>query len=767
MDFDGDGKLDLIATEVGGNRVTVFHNLATPGTLTTNSFETPFALIAGNDCRFAAAADLDGDGRVDIVALNYGDKTISLIKNIGAVGSLNASSFASPTTLAAPGGPYEVAIADLTGDGKPDLAVANSDSGTISIFQNIATPGVINTNSFAASFDLPCGNTTATIAVADLDGDGKLDLVAGSVQSETISVFRNVSTGGLLTTNSFAPRVDFATGYWTHTVAIADFNGDGKPDISVVGELPSVMSIFQNTSTPGGFTAASLAPRVDFGTGWNAWGVAAGDLDGDGRPDIVFCNDYDNTLTIYQNQTPFGVSNAPPACTPSAAGLVAWWPGEGNANDSVGTDNGTLLGATTFATGEVGRSFDFTQTNEAVFIPASVNLNVGAGSGFTLEAWINPTDVSQTHPIFEWNDGVYWGVHFHIAPGQPFNANPGPGELYANIPDSGGIWHQLSSPGGVVATNVFQHVALTYDQNSGLATIYWNGQVVGQQNFGSFTPLTQAHDLYLGRRLAPSGEDATFAGLLDEPAIYNRALSSNEIAAIYNAGSAGKCPVLAAPVITAQPASLTNLSGTTAVFTASAIGTQPLTFQWFFNGTNLIGATSPTLALSNLQAGQSGSYAVLVTNVYGSVMSSNAVLSVFVPAIPPAILAQTPSEFVLLGNTAVFSVAASGSAPLSYFWLRNGTLISGATNSSFALDNAQLSDSGSQFSCLVTNAYGSASSTNVSLKVIDSTVANDLCSGAIIITNATYTNVQSTVKATSYGDPVPGLRARFRPRRLV
>ena len=63
--------------------------------------------------------------------------------------------------------------------------------------------------------------------------------------------------------------------------------------------------------------------------------------------------------------------------------------------------------------------------------------------------------------------------------------------------------------------------------------------------------------------------------------------------------------------------------------------------------------------------------------------------------------------------------------------------------------NAQLSDSGSQFSCLVTNAYGLATSTNASLKVIDSTFANDLCSGAIVISNASYTNTQSTVQATS------------------
>jgi len=142
--------------------------------------------------------------------------------------------------------------------------------------------------------------------------------------------------------------------------------------------------------------------------------------------------------------------------------------------------------------------------------------------------------------LFEWNDGSFWGVHFHIAPGQPFNSNPGPGELYANIVSSDTSWHQLSSPGGVVATNVFQHVALTYDKASGVATIYCNGQIVGQQNIGSITPLT-TENLYLGQRPAPITEQSGFVGLMDEPAIYNRALSSNEIAAIYLAGSAGKC----------------------------------------------------------------------------------------------------------------------------------------------------------------------------------------------------------------------------------
>src|ERR1039458_2425018 len=209
---------------------------------------------------------------------------------------------------------------------------------------------------------------------------------------------------------------------------------------------------------------------------------------------------------------------------------------------------------------------------------------------------------------------------------------------------------------------------------------------------------------------------------------------------------------LAAPVIVTQPASQTNLSGTMVSFTVTATGTQPLSYQWNFKGTNISGATNATLLLTNLQVSQTGNYAVLVTNAYGAAASSNAVLTVL--AIPPTILSQTPNQVVLLGHTAIFSVNVSGTDPLSYFWKRNGVTIPGATNFSYAFNNAQLADSGSKFSCLVTNAYGSASSTNVTLKVID-TMANDLCSGAIVITNTSYTNVQSTLKASSYGDPVP------------
>ncbi len=334
---------------------------------------------------------------------------------------------------------------------------------------------------------------------------------------------------------------------------------------------------------------------------------------------------------------------APPATgTPPAAGVVGWWPGQGNANDIIGGNNGTLEGGLGFASGEVGQAFAFTGTNGDVKVPASSSLNVGATTnGLTLEAWVNCDNVAVLNPIFEWNAGdgtTYWGVHFYVGAA-------GPGSLYANVVDGTGHWHQISSAQGIVTNNVFEHAALTYDEVSGTATLYCNGAVVAQSNLGSFTPLT-SYNLYLGRRPGPDSY-ITFAGLIDEPTVYNRALSANEIAAIYNAGSAGKCqnsgPL--APVITTQPTNVTVVVSNTAMFAVGAQGTAPLSYLWSFNHTNLLGGTNAILTLPNVQATQAGNYSVVVSNPGGSVTSAVAVLTVLVPA-PPATCTPPPAGIV-------------------------------------------------------------------------------------------------------------------------
>ena len=377
-DVNGDGKLDLLICDGNNNQIAVFQNLSAGGLLTTSSFAAPVYFAVGAEPSAAKVCDMDGDGHPDIVSVNNLGETVSILRNKGAGGVITMNSFAPRVDLATAGNGQGLAVGDLDGDSKPEMVVGDN-SGVVSIFQNQCTPGNI---SFAARVDLPAQSGIADVAISDLDGDGKPELISTAYLPQNMSVFRNLSSPGILTTNSFAASVVYALAGRGHSIAVADINGDGKPDIAEVTELNSALSLFQNIGTSS-FTNTSLAARVDFATSWNAWGVAVGDLDGDGRPDVVFANQYDGTITIYQNQTPFVVLSA---CTTAPAGLVGWWPGEGNANDVIGTNNGTLSSSgVTFAGAEVGHGFRFDGTNGYVQIPDSPALKP---ANVTVEAWV-------------------------------------------------------------------------------------------------------------------------------------------------------------------------------------------------------------------------------------------------------------------------------------------------------------------------------------------------------------------------------------------
>src|SRR5665213_2445042 len=218
-------------------------------------------------------------------------------------------------------------------------------------------------------------------------------------------------------------------------------------------------------------------------------------------------------------------------------GIVSLWRGQGNANDDINANNGTLIG--TYGSGEVGSAFILDGTTGYIKVPASSSLNVGPGDGFTFDAWIDPSNLnSQT--IAEWNDNAgNIGAHFYVSESE---SGPGPvGCLYANLYNGGD--HIISTGAGVVTTNSYQHVALTYNKTSGTAVIYRNGVAVQTESWGSFTPRT-AYDFYLGTR--PNGYDTgqNFDGGIDEASLYQRVLSPSEIKAIFQNGSAGKYNII-------------------------------------------------------------------------------------------------------------------------------------------------------------------------------------------------------------------------------
>ena len=166
--------------------------------------------------------------------------------------------------------------------------------------------------------------------------------------------------------------------------------------------------------------------------------------------------------------------------------------------------------------------------------------------------------------------------------------------------------------------------------------------------------------------------------------------------------------------IQVEPLSQTLFGGQSASFYVAAISPYPLNYQWSFNGTNIDGATNSILALTDVQLNQAGDYAVLVSNAYDSILSSNAVLTVLDSR--PAIVSQPATQTITLGNAASFSVTATGMPLLSYQWSFNGTNIDGATNTTLTLPNVQLCQAGS-YAVLVTNAYGWILSSNAMLTV--------------------------------------------------
>jgi hypothetical protein len=189
-------------------------------------------------------------------------------------------------------------------------------------------------------------------------------------------------------------------------------------------------------------------------------------------------------------------------------------------------------------------------------------------------------------------------------------------------------------------------------------------------------------------------------------------------------------PVSASPpTITSQPAAVTANAGSTVMFSVTASGTAPLSYSWFKNGTtrlsdggNISGSATPTLTLANVTASDGGDYTVVVSNQAGTVTSSPARLTV-ITATPPSIASQPQSQTINAGQSASFSVTATGTAPLSYAWMKDGTQLSdggnitGSRTSTLTVANVGAANAGN-YAVIVSNQAGSVASSPATLTVI-------------------------------------------------
>ena len=172
------------------------------------------------------------------------------------------------------------------------------------------------------------------------------------------------------------------------------------------------------------------------------------------------------------------------------------------------------------------------------------------------------------------------------------------------------------------------------------------------------------------------------------------------------------------PSFIAQPSNVTVTVGQPATFSVSATGSSPLTFQWRKNSANIAGATGSAYTTpATTMADNNSKFEVIVSNSAGSITSDQAVLTVNSADTKPTITGQPENQSVTVGQTATFSVSASGTTPFTYQWQKNSANITGATNSSYTTPATTSADNGAKFDVIVTNSAGSATSNQATLTV--------------------------------------------------
>jgi hypothetical protein len=232
----------------------------------------------------------------------------------------------------------------------------------------------------------------------------------------------------------------------------------------------------------------------------------------------------------------------------------------------------------------------------------------------------------------------------------------------------------------------------------------------------------------------------------------------------------GAPAVVAPPAITSQPASRSVTAGQGASFTVVASGSAPLAYQWMKSGSPLNGATASTLTFASVTTSDAGSYTVAVTNSAGTTTSHAATLTVTAaapstpttPMVAPAVVTQPSSRFATAGQSVTFTIAASGTAPLSYQWQKNGATIPGATNATLTLASVQPSDAGN-YRVMVANAAGSVPSADATLTItsLPVIVQQPLDRGAAIGSSVTLTTIATSGAPLAYqwrkdGAALPG-----------
>lgn len=302
-DMDGDGKPDL--TMIKGQVVSVYANTGTPGfpNFTSAFYDLP---KPADGPATLAVGDVDGDGKADIAISFANSSDIYIYLNTSTPGIF---SFAAPTILSSPAYITNTTIADIDGDGKPEIIAANADFYGMSLYKNISSIGSLGFDA-PVNYNFPDQSGDYHLVAADLDNDGMTDIAISKATNNIISLYRN--TGVRNGAFSLTPGADISTGDITpdqvypypYSLAAGDLDGDGKLDLVVDNQGFTQLFLMRNTSTAGNI---SFLPETSLpATGANPGYLTINDLDGDGLPDIIVAPQVGSSINVFKNTSTAG-----------------------------------------------------------------------------------------------------------------------------------------------------------------------------------------------------------------------------------------------------------------------------------------------------------------------------------------------------------------------------------------------------------------------------------------------------------------------------